>query len=503
MAYVPGFEYDVFISYAWVDNQSDDDAHPELGWITQFRERLLNRVDQKLGRMGSAAPFFDTFAIRKNRDFGSQIEAALSKTAVFVAVFSPGYIKSKACCEEIRFFNQVVNSKLSQSGRLFLVRLDDVPKSKWPVGFTEYIGHELLGYPFYASTEGSHDTYPLPPTDDRYLKELNLLRCAVARQLETMKEAADQDGNSSNANAASTPAAVLAPTTPAAASFVLRRTPSSEARPTILLAQSTPDLRGKRTKLIEYCQSAEIEVLGQKPYPSEFADAFQADLARSQLFVQLLSATYSDSTEDFPNGIEQWQLSTARARNMAVLQWRDANTDLSELEEGHHHRLLLEDPDVRRDVPANFHQEVVQKARLNFKLSAAPPPQQQKRFAILKYNDTDRGETTELLKELRRNNVACLSSNNGLPLVESVRETKAQALIIVLGQCPNDWAVQRGIELFKVESTFRDQKPLRLYYRSETSEIVPPLNDPEVLEFRGRPQLPALIEAIHSFGGAS
>ena len=32
-AFVPGFEYDVFISYAWVNNYPEQDAKPETGWV--------------------------------------------------------------------------------------------------------------------------------------------------------------------------------------------------------------------------------------------------------------------------------------------------------------------------------------------------------------------------------------------------------------------------------------------------------------------------------------
>jgi hypothetical protein len=137
-AFVPNFDYDVFISYAWVDNQVDDDDQSAHGWVSQFRDRLRRRVDQMLGREDSVRVFSDTFEIRKNRDFGAQIEAALGKTAVMVVVFSPGYIASKACREELQCFSQVVQEKLSASGRLFLVHLDHVPSARWPAEIFKY-----------------------------------------------------------------------------------------------------------------------------------------------------------------------------------------------------------------------------------------------------------------------------------------------------------------------------------------------------------------------------
>ena len=50
MALIPGFEYDIFISYAHLDNatltgQAD-------GWIKQFHENLNLMLAKRFGRMG-------------------------------------------------------------------------------------------------------------------------------------------------------------------------------------------------------------------------------------------------------------------------------------------------------------------------------------------------------------------------------------------------------------------------------------------------------------------
>jgi hypothetical protein len=47
MAYVPGFEHDIFISYAHVDNASADN---EDGWVTRLHSSLLKLIPQKIGR---------------------------------------------------------------------------------------------------------------------------------------------------------------------------------------------------------------------------------------------------------------------------------------------------------------------------------------------------------------------------------------------------------------------------------------------------------------------
>ena len=50
ITYVPGFEQDIFISYAQVDNQQLDINGREVCWASHLKEQLQRRVDQKLGR---------------------------------------------------------------------------------------------------------------------------------------------------------------------------------------------------------------------------------------------------------------------------------------------------------------------------------------------------------------------------------------------------------------------------------------------------------------------
>ncbi|HJW85816.1 MAG TPA: hypothetical protein VJ440_04200 [Candidatus Brocadiaceae bacterium] len=61
MGYVPGFEYDIFISYASVDSPCDEG---KKGWVEKFVDELMKRLRPKTDK--GAVPFLDnpTFAIR-------------------------------------------------------------------------------------------------------------------------------------------------------------------------------------------------------------------------------------------------------------------------------------------------------------------------------------------------------------------------------------------------------------------------------------------------------
>ena len=49
MAYIDGFEHDIFISYAHVDNLA---ATGKLPWIEEFHKRLDIALAQRIGRAG-------------------------------------------------------------------------------------------------------------------------------------------------------------------------------------------------------------------------------------------------------------------------------------------------------------------------------------------------------------------------------------------------------------------------------------------------------------------
>ncbi|HXP02517.1 MAG TPA: hypothetical protein VN808_00240, partial [Stellaceae bacterium] len=55
--YVPGFKYDVFVSYAHVDDRPLVGA--ELGWVSTLQRNLFMLLDRRLGRREDYSPFTD------------------------------------------------------------------------------------------------------------------------------------------------------------------------------------------------------------------------------------------------------------------------------------------------------------------------------------------------------------------------------------------------------------------------------------------------------------
>jgi hypothetical protein len=107
MAFVPGFDHDVFISYAHGDDRD---------WINRFLDRLRPKLS---GLLPGADIWIDKDDLRKSRDFEQDIPASLEKSAVLISLVSPTYITRPYCVQqECRRFGQLVAAR-KQPGQRF------------------------------------------------------------------------------------------------------------------------------------------------------------------------------------------------------------------------------------------------------------------------------------------------------------------------------------------------------------------------------------------------
>jgi hypothetical protein len=93
MAYVPGYRYDVFVSYAAENNRE--------GWIEQFVRVLGDEMTELLGRQFNRKEsiFFDKRELQIG-SFPDQLAAAARDSAILIPALSPGYLTSQWCANE-------------------------------------------------------------------------------------------------------------------------------------------------------------------------------------------------------------------------------------------------------------------------------------------------------------------------------------------------------------------------------------------------------------------
>jgi hypothetical protein len=108
MSFAPGYEQDVFVSYAHADDQPylepPAGGEPPLGWVGTLVRQLKNELGQKIGRGDACNVWFDNHRLRGNHSLTEEIAAQLERSATFVAIVSPGYLASAWCRDELSLF---------------------------------------------------------------------------------------------------------------------------------------------------------------------------------------------------------------------------------------------------------------------------------------------------------------------------------------------------------------------------------------------------------------
>ena len=144
MGYLPGYQHDIFISYAHVDNVA---ANEEPGWVTRFREHLDVQLSKRVGRIGAVKIWQDP-SLEGSQLFDKTIEDAINSSGLFIALTSSGYLASEYCQQEVRWFHRKAGGEspglvVGDRSRFFNVLLNNVPFTEWPAEFGR-----TSGFPF-------------------------------------------------------------------------------------------------------------------------------------------------------------------------------------------------------------------------------------------------------------------------------------------------------------------------------------------------------------------
>jgi hypothetical protein len=169
-AFVIGYQNDIFISYAWVDNATIPGI--DIGWVSHLVVTLENILAQTLGR----ADLFELWMDKKrNSDpvlLTSDIFEKVKRSATLLVVLSPGYLHSPWCIKELECFIAKMNSSPKVNPRRIFVVEKTVFGVERPKALQDYIA-----YPFwYRDREsGNIRTFGLPryrPDETQYYDKI-------------------------------------------------------------------------------------------------------------------------------------------------------------------------------------------------------------------------------------------------------------------------------------------------------------------------------------------
>jgi hypothetical protein len=181
MTFSDGFKFDVFVSYAHVDDQILPGSKD--GWVTTLVDGLLIHLAEHLGRAEHLSIWRD-LGLAGNAPVTDEILTAVRESAMLLVVLSEGYLSSEWCRDESERFLALAGSS---TRRLFVVERAPVERARKPQAF-----QERAGYSFWtrARPDSEARTLGVPeptPAEPEYYRRLNRLAHELARELKRMK----------------------------------------------------------------------------------------------------------------------------------------------------------------------------------------------------------------------------------------------------------------------------------------------------------------------------
>ncbi|HVF90439.1 MAG TPA: TIR domain-containing protein, partial [Blastocatellia bacterium] len=285
----PGFEEDIFISYAHIDNLPLDNGLK--GWVETFHERLKIRLMQL---MGEEVKIWRDRKLQGNDVFEETLTGRIANVALLVSVLSPRYLKSEWCIREIdEFCKQAALSGGLQVGdklRVFKVLKTHVPPQEHPPVIQGLLGYEFYEYDSDRGRAREFRPEVAPSPDIRYWEKLDDLAYDIKHLIESLKTSAVAPG------------------------------PLAQAAPdgkTVYLAETTSDLRDERERVKRELQQHGHNILPDRELPL-VGDSLKATirefLDRSDLSVHLMGARYGVIPEGESRSVVHLQSALAAER---------------------------------------------------------------------------------------------------------------------------------------------------------------------------------------------
>jgi len=312
MAFIPGYEYDIFISYAHVDNA----AFPGQaeGWIEQFYKNLNLMLAKRFGRMDTVKIWWDNKKLDGSVLFDETIKEGIRKSAILVCLNSPGYAVSDYCKQELNLFYKKAQSdktglSVAERSRIVNVLLNNIPFSKWP---SELSG--TTGFPFHDAKEPDDYGDPLDTGTTDFRTNLQNLRDAIYKLLTDFHD--ELSGTSLNPE---------------------EKNEDDEDHFTIFMGEVSDSLRTVRKRTITELEKKGFKVVTGIPPPDEAAaheQKVKKELEKADLSIHLLDQYPGKEVLDTPEiwyPQKQTELALEFAKSKMI--WVPSETDIISVEE--------------------------------------------------------------------------------------------------------------------------------------------------------------------------
>ncbi len=452
MAYIPGFEYDIFVSYAHVDNAPLEDE--EDGWVTKLHASLMALIPQKIGRADGFSIWRD-LKLGGNDEFADTLDAAFRRSALMLTILTPSYLASTWCLKELDGFRSqphpMFGPRVGDKNRVFKVMPSpDVPAEEHPTSLKGSLGYQFYEINRMKMTEERFRRTTQQDPDQRYWLRLDDLARDIANLLKKMRRIVTGEESTSITDG-----------------------PSG---PVVYLAEVTDDLIDQRDEIKRALEQQQVKVLPEvellQSAPAS-VEAARLALARAQLSVHLLGQYYGRKPAGEERSFIHLQyleaLEESKRRSLPRLSWLQKDFDFESANERQREFLMFleDDPGAEGELLKTGLEEL--KDIIMSKVAPPPAvPLEEDPFFYISCTPDD--------LERARRILACLRSENCQGIISPVEGADEEALrkhhranlrrcdvlMILYGRATEVWVQDRALEAWEIAKR-RKKKPLRMY----------------------------------------
>jgi hypothetical protein len=181
MPFIPGYEYDIYISFV-PDDPVSITGHSD-SWTEQFCKDLNLMLARRNGNLDRIKICPDNKKTDTNKVFEEQDDSSIQKSAILICLNSAGYAESANCKMELEIFYKKarlenVGLKIGNRSRILHVLLNHIPNDKWP---EELAGTNAIH--FFNAKEPADPGQKVEPGSAAYKKQMHVLLDAVWKLL--------------------------------------------------------------------------------------------------------------------------------------------------------------------------------------------------------------------------------------------------------------------------------------------------------------------------------
>ena len=442
MAYVSAYDYDIFVSYARIDDEAD---FPEdTKWITTFVAYLTTALRKRLGGTNDLKIFFDRSEMKSNVEL-EELKRAAGKSALFLAVCSRAYAERNWTRDELSAFA----SQADSTKRIFAIEIMPLDADQRYPDLLENRHRE----PFFSQTDPlKGTTIPVSQSDLRFGHLVHDLAEQIRSQLYAMRAVGDVQALAEKMD--------LQPGKAKASA-------ASPDQRVVFVGQATDDLAFQTDQLRRYLEQFGHKVVPERDIRQDkegFEEDTRENLKGAGLFVQLLGPFAGRTPVGMVGSYAKTQADLAAAEGISAMRWRSMDLDLASIPDPDHLETLTGDGVIVSGFES-FKSEV--NAKLEKIAAVKPAPTQSEDSSLpVVFINADRSDLEYARKvrdEFARNGfMASIPLDRGeeMDLQSYLRENliECDGLVMIYGDTSPVWAT-RNLRHFNKLRASRDAPP--------------------------------------------